>query len=96
MTRDATKAEDLVQETPMRAYRFWHRFEQGTNVKAWLMRIQTNIFINRYRKRQKERAVFDSRQVDDPLPRLEVEERTYLPPETRDEFPSISLGDEVC
>ena len=76
MTRDATMAEDLVQETLMRAYRFWHRFEQGTNIKAWLMRIQTNIFINRYRKRQKERAVFDSRQVDDLLPRLEVEERT--------------------
>ncbi|MGC6417334.1 MAG: sigma-70 family RNA polymerase sigma factor [Bradymonadia bacterium] len=95
MTRDATMAEDLVQETLMRAYRFWHRFEQGTNVKAWLMRIQTNIFINRYRKRQKERAVFDSRQVDDLLPRLEVEERTYLPPETRDEFLKHLIGDEV-
>ena len=95
MTRDATMAEDLVQETLMRAYRLWHRFEQGTNVKAWLMRIQTNIFINRYRKRQKERAVFDSRQVDDLLPRLEVEERTYLPPETRDEFLKHLIGDEV-
>ena len=95
MTRDATMAEDLVQETLMRAYRFWHRFEQGTNIKAWLMRIQTNIFINRYRKRQKERAVFDSRQVDDLLPRLEVEERTYLPPETRDEFLKHLIGDEV-
>lgn len=95
MTRDATLAEDLVQETLMRAFRFWHRFQQGTNIKAWLLRIQTNIFINKYRKRQKERAVFDSRQVDDLLPRLAVEEQTYLPPETRDEFLKQIIGDEV-
>ena len=95
MTRDATLAEDLVQETFMRAFRFWHRFQQGTNIKAWLLRIQTNIFINKYRKRQKERAVFDSRQVDDLLPRLAVEEQRYLPPETRDEFLKQIIGDEV-
>ncbi|MCA9559016.1 MAG: RNA polymerase subunit sigma-24, partial [Myxococcales bacterium] len=57
MTRNPTQAEDLVQETLMRAYRFWHRFEQGTNIKAWLFRIQTNIFINRYRKKQTEQQV---------------------------------------
>ena len=56
MTRDAGHAEDLVQETLLRAFRFWHKFEQGTNVKAWLFRIQTNIYINRYRKTQTEWA----------------------------------------
>ena len=95
MTRDATMAEDLVQETLMRAFRFWHRFQQGTNIKAWLLRIQTNIFINKYRKRQKEKAVFDPRQVDDLLPRYSVEETQYLPPETRDEFLKHIIGDEV-
>jgi RNA polymerase sigma-70 factor (ECF subfamily) len=95
MTRDATMAEDLVQETLMRAFRFWHRFQQGTNIKAWLLRIQTNIFINKYRKRQKEKAVFDPRQVDDLLPRFAVEETQYLPPETRDEFLKHIIGDEV-
>jgi len=95
MTRDVTMAEDLVQETLMRAFRFWHKFEQGTNIKAWLLRIQTNIFINKYRKRQKEKAVFDSRQVDDLLPRFAVEERQYLPPETRQEFLKHVVGDEV-
>ena len=95
MTRDVSLAEDLVQETLLRAYRFWHRFQQGTNIKAWLLRIQTNIFINKYRKRQNEKRVFDSRQVDDLLPRYAVEENTYLPPETRDEFLKHVIGDEV-
>lgn len=95
MTRDSTAAEDLVQETLLRAYKFWHKFEQGTNVKAWLFRIQTNIFINRYRKRQTEQKVLDDRQVDDLLDRYAVEERTYLPPETREAFLKQVVGDEV-
>ena len=95
MTRDPSLAEDLVQETLMRAYRFWHRFEQGTNIKAWLFRIQTNIFINKYRKKQNERQVFDSRQVDDLLKRFAVEEKTYIPPDTRQDFLKSVIGDEV-
>ena len=82
MTRDPSLAEDLVQETLLRAFRFWHKFEQGTNIKAWLFRIQTNIFINRYRKRQTEQKVMDDRQVDDLLQRHAVEEERALPPET--------------
>lgn len=52
MTRNAAHAEDLVQETLLKAFRFWHRYEQGTNCKAWLFRILTNTFINRNRKKQ--------------------------------------------
>ena len=95
MTRDPSLAEDLVQETLLRAYRFWHKFQQGTNIKAWLFRIQTNIFINKYRKKQNERQVFDSRQVDDLLKRFAVEEKSYLPPDTRQEFLKHIIGDEV-
>ena len=96
MTRNPTQAEDLVQETLMRAYRFWHRFEQGTNIKAWLFRIQTNIFINKYRKKQSEQQVIDDRQeLDDVMGRFAVDERAYLPPETRDDFLKHLLGDEV-
>ncbi len=54
MTRNPADAEDLVQETMMRAYRAFHRFEPGTNIKAWLFRILTNAYINVYRKRQRE------------------------------------------
>jgi RNA polymerase sigma-70 factor (ECF subfamily) len=54
LTRRPEEAEDLVQETLMRAYRFYDRYEAGTNIKAWLFKIMRNLFINRYRKRQRE------------------------------------------
>jgi RNA polymerase sigma-70 factor (ECF subfamily) len=50
MTGKAPEAEDLVQETFLRAYRFRHQFQPGTNFKAWLFKIQTNIYRSRYRK----------------------------------------------
>jgi RNA polymerase sigma-70 factor (ECF subfamily) len=54
MTRNPTDAEDLVQETFVKAFAAFHQFEEGTNLKAWLYRILTNTFINNYRKRQRE------------------------------------------
>ncbi|MDQ3952068.1 MAG: sigma-70 family RNA polymerase sigma factor, partial [Actinomycetota bacterium] len=54
MTRNPADAEDLVQETMLRAYRSFDRFEEGTNLKAWLFRIMTNAYINTYRKKQRE------------------------------------------
>ncbi len=95
MTREPSSAEDLVQETLLRAYRFWHKFQKGTNVKAWLFRIQTNIFINRYRKKQTEQKVMDDRQIDDLLQRFAAQESTFIPPDTRDDFLKEVIGDEV-
>jgi RNA polymerase sigma-70 factor (ECF subfamily) len=54
MTRNPADAEDLVQETFLKAYAAFHQFEEGTNLKAWLYRILTNTFINSYRKRQRQ------------------------------------------
>ena len=59
LTRSSVDAEDLVQDTLVRAYRFYDRFEAGTNFKAWLLRIQMNTFVNRYRRATRERQVFD-------------------------------------
>src|SRR6186713_1393416 len=57
MTRDPRDSEDLVQDTMLTAYRFFDKFERGTNIKAWLFKILTNTFINRYRRKVKERNV---------------------------------------
>ncbi len=54
MTRNPSDAEDLVQETYLKAYSAFHTFKQGTNLKAWLYRILTNTYINGYRKRQRQ------------------------------------------
>jgi len=59
MTRNPGDAEDLVQDTMLQAYRFFDKFEPGTNCKAWLYKILTNTFINKYRKRVREREVRD-------------------------------------
>ena len=59
LTRSPVDAEDLVQDTLVRAYRFYDRFEAGTNFKAWLLRIQMNAFVNRYRRSVRERQVFE-------------------------------------
>jgi len=53
LTRSSADALDLVQETLMRAMLAWERFEPGSNVRAWLLRILTNAFINGYRKRRR-------------------------------------------
>lgn len=50
LTNDPDAAEDLVQETLIKAYRFFDKFEKGTNIKGWLYRILKNTFINDYRK----------------------------------------------
>ena len=53
MTRNPADAADLVQETFVKAFQAFGQFQQGTNLKAWLYRIQTNTFINNYRKNQR-------------------------------------------
>src|SRR5712671_5340880 len=59
LTKNERDAEDLVQDTFLRAFRFFDKFERGTNMKAWLFKILTNTFINRYRRKVKERSVVE-------------------------------------
>ncbi len=65
MTKNPSDAEDLVQETLLKAYRSFDRFEPGTNAKAWLFKIMTNTFINNYRSKQKEAASVSFDDIDD-------------------------------
>ena len=54
LTKNSENAKDLLQDTYLKAYRFWNNFEKGSNVKAWLYQIMKNSFINDYRKKDKE------------------------------------------
>ena len=65
MTRNPTDAEDLVQDTMLRTYRAFDRFEAGTNLKAWLFRIMTNAYINTYRKKQREPQNVSADEIED-------------------------------
>jgi RNA polymerase sigma-70 factor, ECF subfamily len=65
MTRNPSDAEDLVQETFLKAYRAYGTFEEGTNLKAWLYRILTNTFINKYRKDSRRPTEVDLGAVED-------------------------------
>ncbi|HEX2677047.1 MAG TPA: sigma-70 family RNA polymerase sigma factor [Polyangiales bacterium] len=60
LTRSPSDADDLVQDTFVKALRFHDRFERGTNLKAWLLRIQFNSFVNKYRRNVKELSIADS------------------------------------
>jgi RNA polymerase sigma-70 factor (ECF subfamily) len=65
MTRNRTRAEDLLQETFLRAWRSFHTFKLGTNVRAWLYRILMNAYIDGYRKSEREPEVVDQEDVDE-------------------------------
>ena len=65
MTRNPADAEDLVQETFVKAFAAFHQFQEGTNLKAWLYRILTNTFINTYRKAQRQPKQAGTETVED-------------------------------
>lgn len=95
LTMDEDDANDLVQDTYLKAFRFISSFEQGTNAKAWLFRILKNSFINDYRKRSKEPSKVDYQEVETTYnseDAAEVDRTTDL----RIEFVQDMIGDEVA
>ena len=64
MTGNVQDAEDLVQETFLRAYRFFDKFKKGTNCKAWLFKILKNNYINRFRKKSREPSTVSFEQLE--------------------------------
>ncbi len=65
MTRNPADAEDLLQETMVKAYSGFRSFREGTNLKAWLYRILTNTYINSYRKKQRQPAEYPTEEITD-------------------------------
>ena len=65
MTKNENDAEDLVQETFVKAYRFWDSFELGSNCRAWLFKIMTNMFINEYRSKSRSPETVNVDELDD-------------------------------
>jgi RNA polymerase sigma-70 factor, ECF subfamily len=75
MTRHGGDAEDLVQEAALHAFRAFDSFQEGTNFKAWFFRILTNLFINAYRRRQREPGIDTLSDLED-APALYLFKRT--------------------
>jgi RNA polymerase sigma factor (sigma-70 family) len=95
LTYEQNDAHDLVQETFLKAYRFFHSFEQGTNAKAWLFRILKNTFINEFRKKSKEPTKIDYNEIESYVNTQE----SHLPSTTdsiRTESNQYLIGDEVA
>jgi RNA polymerase sigma-70 factor (ECF subfamily) len=67
MTRSVEDAEDLIQETYLKAYKYYARFSEGTNFKAWLFKIMKNTFINSYRKKKLQPPKVDFDEIQEGL-----------------------------
>ena len=94
LTTDEDDANDLVQDTYLKAFRFISSFEQGTNAKAWLFRILKNSFINDYRKKSKEPAKVDYQDVETTYNSEDAETEHTV--DLRAESVSDLIGDEVA
>ncbi len=70
MTRNSEDAEDLVQETYLKAYKYYDKFEEGTNFKAWLFKIMKNTFINNYRKKKLTPHKIDFSEIEESYERV--------------------------
>jgi RNA polymerase sigma-70 factor (ECF subfamily) len=89
LTRNPHDADDLLQETTLRAWRFWSHYEQGSNLRAWLHRILLNTFVNNYRRARREREL---------LQQLQQRQDADVPPEAQNAEPTLmrsSLSDEL-
>jgi len=95
LTRSAEDAEDLLQETYLKAYRHYASFEPGTNLKAWLFKILKNTFINEYRRRKQLPAQVDFAELEETFESAVLARDGNATPTPEDELMEISLDAEV-
>jgi RNA polymerase sigma-70 factor (ECF subfamily) len=93
-TGNEDDARDLLQETYLKAYRFWDKYEQGTNIRAWLFRIMKNTYINRYRKEVKEPDKVDYETVENFYNSIRAQSSD--PNDLQEKLYGNLLGDEVA
>ena len=93
LTYNEEDANDLVQETFLKAYRFIDSYDQGTNAKAWLFKILKNAFINEYRRKSKQPAKVDYEEIKDYHDTDDPDQRVSL--DLRQEVFQGMMGDEV-
>ncbi len=94
LTRSKTEAEDLVQETYLRAFRFFDKFQPGTNCRAWLLSILRNLFINRYQRKKREPEIVDLERIDQ-LYKSMVEQGEKERDNPEDQLISRLMGGEI-
>ena len=95
MARNSEDAEDLVQETYLKAYKYYDKFQEGTNLKAWLFKILKNTFINSYRKRQQAPPESDFSEIEDSFESLVSEEVTRKSKSPEEEFLANVLDEDI-
>lgn len=95
MTRNSEDAQDLVQETYLKAYRYYDKFQEGTNFKAWLFKILKNSFINNYRKKQSRPPQSDFAEIEDALESRVSEEATRKIKSPEEELLEDVLDEDV-
>jgi RNA polymerase sigma-70 factor (ECF subfamily) len=94
LCRNPADAQDLVQDSMVRAYAAWDRFEHGSNCRAWLLRILTNGYINGYRRGRSHKK-FASRPGDEPVELLYGSERYHAAADPEGALTAPLLSDEV-
>jgi len=93
LTYNEADADDLVQETYMKAFKFIEKYEKGTNAKAWLFKILKNAYINEYRKKAKNPQKVDVEDVG--LVRTTENQNERLKADLRDDIYTNEMGDEI-
>jgi RNA polymerase sigma-70 factor (ECF subfamily) len=92
-TGNPDDAEDLLQETFLKAFRFWDKYEKGTNIRAWLFRIMRNSYINRYRRDSRDRGTVDYNEIENFYD--SIREGSTDPNDLEKKMYGNMLGDEV-
>ena len=95
LTRSVEDAEDLIQETYLKAYKYYAKFSEGTNFKAWLFKIMKNTFINSYRKKKLQPYRVDFEDLYEGLEQSLLDRGEYLNPDPESEFIFSELDTEI-